>query len=53
MMNPNGDKVDDDNDKIPTSTVVKRKDVSHGYLLNGMKNNKRTRRMFGYNIKPP
>jgi hypothetical protein len=53
MMNPNGDKVDDANNKYPTSIVVKRKDESHGYLLNGMKNNKRTRRMFGYNIKPP
>jgi hypothetical protein len=53
MMNPNEDKVDDVNDKIPTPTVVKRKDESHGYLLNGMKNNKRTKRMFGYKIKPP
>jgi hypothetical protein len=53
MMNPNEDKVDDVNDKIPTPTVVKRKDESHGYLLNGMKNNKRTRRMFGYKIKSP
>jgi hypothetical protein len=47
MMNPNEDKVDDVNDKIPTSIVVKRKDESHRYLLNGMKNNKRTRKMFG------
>ena len=53
MMNPNEDKVDDVNDKIPTSTVVKRKDESHRYMLNGMKNNKRTRKMFGYKIKPP
>jgi hypothetical protein len=53
MMNPNEDKVDEVNDKIPTSTEVKRKDESHRYLLNGMKNNKRTRKMFGYKIKPP
>jgi hypothetical protein len=53
MMNPNGDKVDDVNDKIPTPSVMNKKDESHGYLLNGMKNNKRTRRMFGYKIKPP
>jgi hypothetical protein len=53
MMNPNEDKVDDVNDKIPTPAVVKRKDESHGYPLNGMKNNKRTRKMFGYKIKPP
>jgi hypothetical protein len=53
MMNPNEDKVDEVNDKIPTSTVVKRKDESHGYLLNGMKNNKGTRKMFGYKIKLP
>ena len=53
MINPNGDKVDDANDKIPTPIVVKKKDESHGYLLNGMKNNKKTRRMFGYKIKPP
>ena len=53
MMNPNGDKVDDANDKIPTPTVVKTKDESHGYPLNGIKNNKRTKRMFGYKIKPP
>jgi hypothetical protein len=53
MMNPKEDKVDDVNDKIPTSIVVKRKDESHRYLLNGIKNNKRTRKMFGYKIKPP
>jgi hypothetical protein len=53
MMNPNEDKVDEVNDKIPTPTVVKRKDESHRYLLNGMKNNKRTRKMFGYKIKLP
>jgi hypothetical protein len=53
MMNPNEDKVNNVNDKIPTSIVVKRKDESHRYLLNGMKNNKRTRKMFGYKIKPP
>jgi hypothetical protein len=53
MMNPNGDKVDDVNDKIPTPSVMNKKDESQGYLLNGMKNNKRTRRMFGYKIKPP
>jgi hypothetical protein len=53
MMNPNEDKVDDVNDKIPTLTIMNKKDESHGYLLNRMKNNKRTRRMFGYKIKPP
>jgi hypothetical protein len=52
MMNPNEDKVDEVNDMIPTPIVVKRKDESHRYLLNGMKNNKRTRKMFGYKIKP-
>jgi hypothetical protein len=53
MRNPSEDKVDEVNNKIPTSTVVKRKDESHRYLLNGMKNNKRARKMFGYKIKPP
>jgi hypothetical protein len=53
MMNPNGDEVDDVNNKIPTPTVMNKKDESHGYLLNEMKNNKRTRRIFGYKIKPP
>jgi hypothetical protein len=53
MMNPNEDKVDEVNDRIPTPIVVKRKDESHRYQLNGMKNNKRTRKMFGYKIKPP
>jgi hypothetical protein len=53
MMNLNEDKVDEANDRIPTPAVVKRKDESHRYLLNGMKNNNRTRRMFGYKIKPP
>jgi hypothetical protein len=52
-MNPSEDKVDDVNDKIPTPTVVKWKDESHRYLLNGMKNNKTTRKMFGDKIKPP
>jgi hypothetical protein len=32
---------------------MNKKDESHGYMLNGMKNNKRTRRIFGYKIKPP
>ena len=52
-MNPNEDKVENVNNKIPTPIVVKRKDESHRYLLIGMKNNKRTRKMFGYKIKPP
>jgi hypothetical protein len=47
MMNPNGNKVNDANANIPTLTTMNR------YLINGMKNNKRNRKMFGYMISPP
>jgi hypothetical protein len=52
-MNPNGNKVNDDNDNIPTLTTMDKKNVSQRYLMNGMKNNKRNRKMFGYMSSPP
>jgi hypothetical protein len=53
MMNPNGNKVNDANDNIPTLTTMNEKNESHSYLMNGMKNNKSNRKMFGYMISPP
>jgi hypothetical protein len=52
-MNPNGNKVNDANDNIPTLTTMNEKNVSQRYLMNEMKNNKRNRKMFGYMISPP
>jgi hypothetical protein len=53
MMNPNGNEVNDANDKIHILTTMNEKNESQRYLMNGMKNNKRTRKMFGYMISPP
>jgi hypothetical protein len=53
MMNPNGNKVNDANANIPTLTTMNEKNESQRYLINGMKNNKRNRKMFGYMISPP
>jgi hypothetical protein len=53
MMNPNGNEVNDANDNIPTLTTMNEKNESQRYLMNGMKNNKRNRKMFGYTISPP
>jgi hypothetical protein len=50
MMNPNGNEVNDANDNIPTLTIM---NESQRYSTNGMKNNKRNRKMFGYMICPP
>jgi hypothetical protein len=47
MMNPNGNEVNDANDKIPTLTTMNEKNESQRY------NNKRNRKMFGYMISPP
>jgi hypothetical protein len=52
MMNPNGNEVNDANDNIPTLTTMNEKNVSQRYLMNGMKNNKRNRKMFGCMISP-
>jgi hypothetical protein len=52
-MNPNGNEVNDANDKIRTLTTMNKKNESQRYLMNGMKNNKRNRKMFGYMISPP
>ena len=46
-MNPNGNQVNDANDKIPTLTTMNEKNESQRY------NNKRNRKMFGYMISPP
>jgi hypothetical protein len=51
MMNPN--EVGDANDNIPTLTTMNEKNESQRYLMNGMKNSKRNRKMFGYMISPP
>jgi hypothetical protein len=51
MMNPN--EVGDANDNIPTLTTMNEKNESQRYLMNGMKNNKRNRKIFGYMISPP
>jgi hypothetical protein len=53
MMNPNGNEVNDANDNIPTLTIMNEKNESQRYSMNGMKNNKRNRKMFGYMISPP
>jgi hypothetical protein len=53
MMNPNGNEVNGANDNIPTLTTTNEKNESQRYLMNGMKNNKRNRKMFGYMISPP
>jgi hypothetical protein len=53
MMNPNGNQVNDANDNIPTLTTINEKNESQRYSMNGMKNNKRNRKMFGYMISPP
>jgi hypothetical protein len=53
MMNPSGNEVNDAKDKIPTLTTMNEKNESQRYLMNGMKNNKRNRKMFGYMISPP
>jgi hypothetical protein len=53
MMNPNGNEVNDANDNMPTLTTMNEKNESRRYLMNGMKNNKRNRKMFGYMISPP
>jgi hypothetical protein len=53
MMNPNGNEVNDANDNIPTLTTMNEKNESQRYLMNGMKNNKRNRKMFGYMISSP
>jgi hypothetical protein len=52
-MNPNGNEVNDANDNIPTLTTMNEKNESQRYLMNGMKNNKRNRKTFGYMISPP
>jgi hypothetical protein len=50
MMNPNGKEVNDANDNTPTLTTMNEKNESPRYSMNGMKNNKRNRKMFGYMI---
>ena len=52
-MNPNGNEVNGANDNIPTLTTMNEKNESPRYSMNGMKNNKRNRKMFGYMISPP
>jgi hypothetical protein len=49
-MNPNGNEVNGANDNIPTLTTMNEKNESLRYSMNGMKNNKRNRKMFGYMI---
>ena len=53
MMNPNGNEVNDANNNIPTLTTMNEKNESQRYSMNGMKNNKRNRKMFRYMISPP
>jgi hypothetical protein len=53
MMNPNGKEVNGTNNNIPTLTTMNEKNESPRYPMNGMKNNKRNRKMFGYMISPP
>ena len=53
MMNPNGNEVNDANDNTHTLTTMNEKNKSPRYSMNGMKNNKRHRKMFGYMISPP
>jgi hypothetical protein len=53
MMNPNGNEVNGANDNIPALTTMNERNESPRYSMNGMKNNKRNRKMFGYMISPP
>jgi hypothetical protein len=53
MMNPNGNELNSANDNIPNLTTMKEKNEPQRYLMNGMKNNKRNRKFFGYMISPP
>jgi hypothetical protein len=53
MMNPNGNEVNGANDNTPTLTTMNEKNESPRYSMNGMKNNKRNRKMFGYMISSP
>jgi hypothetical protein len=53
MMNPNGNEVNDATDNIPTLTTMNEKNESPRYSMNGMKNNKMNRKMFGYMISSP
>jgi hypothetical protein len=53
MMNPSGNEVNVANDNIPTLTTMNERNESQRYSMNGMKNNKRNRKMFGYMISPP
>jgi hypothetical protein len=50
MMNPNENEVNGANDNTPTLTTMNEKNESPRYSMNGMKNNKRNRKMFGYMI---
>jgi hypothetical protein len=50
MMNPNGNEVNDANTNIPTLTTMNKENETQRYLMNGMRNNKRNRKMFGYMI---
>jgi hypothetical protein len=52
-LNPNGNEVNGANDNIPTLTTMNEKNESPRYSMNGMKNNKRNRKIFGYMISPP
>ena len=52
-MNPNGKEVNNANDNTPVLTTMNDKNESQRYSINGMKNNKRNRKMFGYMISPP
>jgi hypothetical protein len=53
MMSPNGNEVNGANDNIPTLTTMNEKNESPRYSMNGMKNNKRNRKIFGYMISSP
>jgi hypothetical protein len=53
MMNPNGKEVNNANDNAPVLTTMNEKNESPRYSMNGMKNNKRNRKMFRYMISPP
>jgi hypothetical protein len=52
-MDHNGNQVNNANDNIPTIITMNEKNESQRYSMNGMKNNKRNRKMFGYMISPP
>jgi hypothetical protein len=53
MMNPNGKEVNNANNNTPVLTTMNEKNESQRYSMNGMKNNKRNRKMFGYMISSP